>query len=197
MVRGVAKGAFLDVLKELKSCGYRVAAKVLDAQWLGVPQARHRLIFLGVRNDLNLEPVHPKPLSYHYTLRDVLPKQCDDVNPECDITRFAIGREWDRMAHPGTQSEKYFQLVRPALDAACPTLTATGGISGAAAVCHPTERRKFSIAEAKLLSGFPADFKMPGTFKQNYERIGRAVPPVMMSHIAATIRDQILSKVAP
>lgn len=46
-------------VQALKECGYRVKARLLDAQWLGVPQMRQRIIFLGVRNDLGLEPVFP------------------------------------------------------------------------------------------------------------------------------------------
>lgn len=237
LVRGVAKGYFIEILTELKRCGYRVQARVLDASWLGVPQARQRLIFVGVRDDLGVEPVHPKPLPYQYTIADALPHirrvRADrrtstaghgagqivewspnrplatvtsngigndyrgdwTVEAEADISRFAIGKEWDRMGRPGTQSEKYFQLVRPSLDKPCPTITAEGGNTGAAGVTHPTERRKFSIAELKTLSGFPADFVLTGTYAQQWERIGRAVPPVMMSHVAAAVRDHVLSKV--
>lgn len=73
LVKGVAKGQFLDILARLKACGYRVSCRVLDAQWLGVPQARKRTIFIGVREDLGKDPVYPKPLPYRYTLRDALP----------------------------------------------------------------------------------------------------------------------------
>ena len=38
LVKEVAKGYFLDILVALKGCGYRVEARLLDAQWLGVPQ---------------------------------------------------------------------------------------------------------------------------------------------------------------
>ncbi len=228
LVTGQAKGMFLEILKALKAEGYRVSARVLDAQWLGVPQARQRLIFVGVRDDLGIDPVHPRPLPYNYTIRDALPglagigtskgivpadQPCPTIlthgnrytqsertaidlpiEPECDITRFAIGREWDKMGRPGTQSEKYFQLVRPHLDKACPTITAEGGNSGAAGVTHPTERRKFSIAELKLLSGFPADFHLTGTYAQQWERIGRAVPPPLMSHVARAVQEGVLCK---
>jgi len=72
LVKGTAKGYFLRILAELQGCGYRVAARVLDAQWLGVPQARQRLIFVGVRNDLDRAPAHPSPLAYRYTVREAL-----------------------------------------------------------------------------------------------------------------------------
>jgi DNA (cytosine-5)-methyltransferase 1 len=56
------------------------------------------------------------------------------------------------------------------------------------------EKRKLTIAELRRICAFPDDFILLGTYAQQWERLGRAVPPVMMSHIAATIRDKILSK---
>src|SRR5450432_818133 len=73
LVKGTAKGWFIEVLRALKASGYRVKARLLDAQWLGVPQMRQRIIFVGVREDLCLEPVHPEPLRYRYSVRDALP----------------------------------------------------------------------------------------------------------------------------
>lgn len=73
MLKGTAKGYFKMVLAALRSLGYRVEARLLDAQWLGVPQARKRVIFIGVREDIGLGPVFPKPLPYRYTVRDALP----------------------------------------------------------------------------------------------------------------------------
>ncbi len=70
---GKAKGFFLEIKAALEACGYDVGAKVVDAQWLGVPQRRQRLIFMGVRRDLGVTPKYPKPFPYVYTLRDALP----------------------------------------------------------------------------------------------------------------------------
>lgn len=73
LVKGTAKGFFLEILRDLKASGYRVKCKVLDAQWLGVPQMRQRTIFIGVRDDIGIEPVFPLPLPYRYSVRDALP----------------------------------------------------------------------------------------------------------------------------
>lgn len=218
LVKGTAKGYFLEILAALKACGYRVGAKVLDAQWLGVPQSRQRLIFVGVRNDLKGEPQHPAPLPYNYTVRDALPwvrsvrtgpgftqtqSEIDQpmnailvqdpaqtryvVEADADISRYAIGAEWDKLK-PGEQSEKYFSLIRPSLDAPCPAILQTAGNTSAAGVTHPTEKRKFSIAELRRICGFPDDFALTGTYQQQWERLGRAVPPVMMMHIAKAVQ---------
>lgn len=73
MVKGVAKGYFKIVLARMKAAGYRTQARVLDAQWLGVPQQRQRVIFVGIREDLNAEPRFPTPLPYRYSVREALP----------------------------------------------------------------------------------------------------------------------------
>jgi len=226
LIKGAAKGYFLDILAALKAAGpgYRVETRLLDAQWLGVPQARQRLLFVGVRNDLGLAPAFPKPLPYRYAIRDVLPglrvstakggrssgepaptvmshgrrktqsEMTAIIEPETDISRFAVGAEWDKL-NPGGQSERYFQLVRPQADAPSPTITASGGTSSLAGVTHPTERRKFSIAELKRICGFPDDFELTGTYAQQWERLGRAVPPVMMAHVAGAVRDGVLARI--
>lgn len=230
LVKGVAKGFFKITFETLQDCGYRVGAALLDAKWLGVPQSRQRIIFVGVRNDLKREPVFPKPLLYFYTVRDALPwiervrhvtgqttifRQADEfpspsimqsdalrletarlsgggwVEAESDMSRYSVGDEWDKI-NVGERSSKYFQLERPSLDKPCPTITQRGGDASCASVAHPLEKRKFSIAELKRICGFPDDFQLAGTFAQQWERLGRAVPPVMMSHVARTIKTEIL-----
>ena len=72
LVKGVAKGYFKDILKEMKSLGYQVEARLLDAKWLGVPQRRARIIFIGVRDDLSRRPTFPKPLHRQWTVRQAI-----------------------------------------------------------------------------------------------------------------------------
>jgi DNA (cytosine-5)-methyltransferase 1 len=67
--------------------------------------------------------------------------------------------------------------------------SAGGGICGS--VTHPTETADH--AELKRICAFPDDFILTGTYSQQWERLGRAVPPAMMARIAATIRDEILT----
>lgn len=174
LVKGTAKGYFLEILADLKASGYRVTCKVLDAQWLGVPQMRQRTIFVGVREDLWLDPVHPKPLAYRYSVRDALPEILD-------VRQSLFG---------GTDQ-------RSAKDKPCPTVNTLGGIGCSVSSTYwaetATEKRKFTIAELKRICSFPDDFILCGSYSQMWERLGNSVPPVMMKAIAETIRDQILA----
>lgn len=242
LVKGKAIGYFKWIMQELRSKGYRVEAKLLDASWLGVPQARQRLIFIGVRDDLGLDPVFPTPLTYRYTVREVLPnvnkmkfggkphnyQHSDKPSPtvmasdgqtsptayfssggyiethdqvttdpetgrEISITNYAIGPEWDKL-QPGQASKRYFTLVKSHLDAPAQTIVAQGGNVGAAAITHPTQRRKFTLQELRILQSFPPDFQLTGTYEQRWERIGRSVPPLMAKAIAQTISNTILDR---
>ena len=67
------------------------------------------------------------------------------------------------------------------------------GQRGAASVVHPTERRKFSVAELRRLCGFPDDFILTGTYSQQVERLGRAVCPPVTAALGRVIAEQILS----
>ena len=60
LVKGAMRVIFVECLKELKASGYRVRARLLNVAYFGVPQARKRVIFVGVREDLGIEPSHPR-----------------------------------------------------------------------------------------------------------------------------------------
>lgn len=60
MIKGKMKLIFAEILRELKSCGYQVKAMLLNAMHYNVPQSRQRMIFIGVREDLEIEPSFPK-----------------------------------------------------------------------------------------------------------------------------------------
>ena len=328
LIKGVAKGYFIEILKALKESGYRVECRVLDAQWLGVPQCRQRTIFVGVREDLceahGVGPVHPKPLPYRYSVREACPwigkavhdtsgkmgggvnsysagevidrpspaipiviaglntrhfavedakpilkmgaygffpgrevdltsepapsvaatglgsygydlenvnqeiiplppsilkaegafaahnvdpnEPCPTVTcaspgndlavshaagPETDISRYAIGEEWDKLK-PGEQSDRYFNLVKADPKLPCPAILAGHGSGSIASVTHPTEKRKFTIAELRRIGSFPDDYVLCGNYSDQWARIGNSVPPIMAFWVARTIRDQVL-----
>jgi DNA (cytosine-5)-methyltransferase 1 len=86
-VKGTAKGYFKRILAALREPGYRVSCRVLDAQWLGVPQMRQRTIFVGVRDDLGIEPAHPEPFGYRYSVQDA----CSHIAYQGDNGGFGKG----------------------------------------------------------------------------------------------------------
>jgi DNA (cytosine-5)-methyltransferase 1 len=241
LVKGTAKGYFKEILRALEGAGpgYVVRARLLDAQWLGVPQARQRVIFVGMRKDLGVEPEHPAPLSYRYSLREALPwigptarvvhdtsgafgagDVTDRPSPAITVGAhsvnslhfkvfaplppteeelqgtsfegYALEAEWRRL-QPGEGSDKYLNLRRAHPDEPCPTVTATGGSNpGTAGVAHPSEPRKFTIPELRRVCSFPHDFVLTGSYAEQWERCGRAVPPLMMRAVARAVAGVLL-----
>ena len=178
LVRGTAKGYFLEILKAMQACGYTVEARLLDAQWLGVPQARERLIFVGVRKDLRMAPAFPEPLRWRYGVRDALPH---------------IVRQGDNGPF-GKGSMRSATVPSPTIGAG----PASGNNRAPPSFVEDKEgeRRKLTIDELKAICSFPADFELTGSYNQQWERLGRAVPPVMMSRIAAGIREMLQAAAA-
>jgi DNA (cytosine-5)-methyltransferase 1 len=193
MIKGCMKQAYLTIIAELRACGYRTRGEVLNAMYFNVPQSRERVIIIGVRNDLGIEPTHPKPQTWPVTVREAF-AGLTGSEPDADISRFAIGKEWARLG-PGKKSAKYLNLVRAAWDKPSPTITkGVGKTRSLASVTHPTECRKYSIAEARRVASFPDEFGFAGTWGESLERIGNSVPPNLMRAIAEHIRTEILDK---
>jgi DNA (cytosine-5)-methyltransferase 1 len=59
-------------------------------------------------------------------------------------------------------------------------------------IIHPDRERYISLPEAKRLTGFPDDFKLPGR-KLGIGLVGNSVPPPLMRAIALHVRERILS----
>jgi DNA (cytosine-5)-methyltransferase 1 len=176
LVRGTAKGYFLEILAQLRECGYKVRAQVLGAQWLGVPQMRERLFFVGVRDDVQGEPVFPSPQTFNYFVADVLP----------NVLSMKYGGTKDnwRLARSN---------VAPTVVACGGSISPTGYFSGAAYVIDKMthSKRRLTIDEVRVLCSFPADFVLTGTFEQQWERMGRSVPPLLMRALALRIQGEL------
>lgn len=195
LVKGTAKGYFKIILAAMKESGYNVTCRILNSCWLGVPQIRQRTIFVGTRNDLKVMPAHPEPLPYCYTIAESL----EDV-PEDSLFRSLT---------PGTRVHDYWEASKPGdqfnkiskkrrgTDALYSHIKISPArqantITQVCTMYHWSQPRSLTIAELKRVSGFPDDFILTGSFNKQWERIGRAVPPVMMSHVASTIQADIL-----
>lgn len=196
LVKGDSKGHFNIFLRQFKDCGYNVKAKLMNAANYGVPQARQRIVFIGVRNDLGLEPVYPEPQSRKISLKEAFADimNSEDDLMEVDISRYAI---YDALkkTNVGAKSEKYMSLKKEDQNKPARTLTATSAALNAASICH-WDNRKFTIPELKAIGSFPQSWKCVGkNYQEKAEGIGRAVPPKMMEAIARTIKTEILEKI--
>ena len=174
LVRGVALGYFKRILAALKAPGYAVEARLLDAQWLGIPQARKRLVFVGVRSDLGLTPAFPRPLPERYPLAEVCP----------DVVRVEA------------RGYGHYHVLDDATKLPARTIAASGysSVGGYDLICGDGSRRQFTLDEVKAVCSFPPDYVLTGSYREGWTRLGNSVPPLMMRAVAAVVRDEILAK---
>lgn len=199
LIKGTAKGYFKLILNELKDCGYNVKAAVLNSKYLGVPQSRERLIFIGVRNDLGLEPVFPKPKDFYYTFLDAIPEK-EIKGEHYPLNKSGKLYQAYLTTKQGDTFEKAWETLYGKKSAfthrklsykePSPTL-----LQGAQDKYHPEFPRSLTINEAKRIQSLPDDFILTGNFTKQWERIGRMVPPIMMKEISDTIRREVLCKI--
>ena len=190
LIMGKSKGYFNLFLREFKKLNYNVKASLLDASYLGVPQMRKRVFIIGVRKDLDKQPVFPKKqkrlivkdvYDRNYPIEDEAKKLSPSYLPYLNNLK------------QGEQPQKtFFNLKRNHLLRPSYTITATYG-SGAC-VMHPFENRHMSIGELKDICSFPQDYKLLGSYRDKCERLGRSVPPNMMKNIVLTLKKEVFNE---
>lgn len=196
MVLGKMKLVFAEIMRALKSAGYRVSARVLDAQYFNVPQRRKRMIFIGVREDLGIDPTHPKPLAkpipIGHAVADLPIDATRTLNEQAYFywVKLKPGQTFAKV-HPkghwfnGTKVDP----MKPA-----PTVTKTCmPAGGGAGLFHWKYPRILNMAELKRIASFPDSFVFRGDFKEQWARIGNSVPPNFMRGIAEHIYQTVLS----
>ena len=193
MTMGIAKSVLSNYANKIIQLGYDVNVEVLDSRYFETATSRQRVFIIGIRKDLNKKASHPKPFSKPMTfseavknvkiekeLRQKLLTQL--ANPE--LKQFHIIKQ----VKQGETCQKYdpkgnyFTTRRAHMHKPMPTVT-----THYMDIIHPIEHRPLTINELKACSSFSPSFKIVGSYSQQYERIGRAVPPNLMKHLAQHI----------
>ncbi len=194
-------GSALKIIREeLATLGYYVIFGLVNCADYGVPQKRHRVIFIGSRDAENIfipSPTHSEEGTQGTEKWVTLDHAIGPLRAsEHEILAFAddrikllgqlkAGQNWTHLPK---------RLQRTALGAAAdtwggrsgfcrrlswaepaPTLT-TDPTGRATTLCHPDEVRPLSVKEYAKLQQFPDDWQFSGSTAQKYVQIGNAVP---------------------
>ena len=196
MVKGKMKLIFVEILRELKAAGYRVSARLLNAMYFHVPQSRERMIFIGVREDLGVEPSHPRAQGRPVTVREAT-EGLSQVSVRVMSSRAR--QLWQKIprGRNGTVASgpnKDFSLFKVNPLDACPTIRkeqTTGN-----GLMHWDEARWLSMEEMARIGSFPDRYRWISP-ESAVNRIGNSVPPLFMRAIAQHIRAEILERFNP
>ena len=196
-IRSANQGkAFEKILEDMVSTGYRIYPNLYKFEQYGVPQARHRMIIVGIREDLPYEFKIPSIIPYKDI--DVTCKTAIEVPPiSVDAANNELTRQSrvvvERLKHikPGenafnadlpdelklnVKGAKISQIYKR-LDPNKPSYTVTGSGGGGTHIYHYSEPRALTNRERARLQTFPDDFVFEGSKESVRKQIGMAVPP--------------------
>ena len=187
--------AMLSILDDL---GYRVAHRVLRAQYLDVPQKRERLVIIAVRKDLDMPIYFPKETDYTISMREALtdvplslgqeyPKRKREVmemvpaggywrDLPIDVQKAYMGGSY-YLGGGKTGMARRLSWDEPSLTLTCsPAQKQTER-------CHPVETRPLTVREYARIQTFPDEWQFQGSTNIQYKQIGNAVPVNLGYHV--------------
>ena len=187
--------AFQKIQEDLKAAGYRIYPNLYKFEQYGVPQARHRVIIVGIREDLSYEFKIPSSESYKdidVTCRNAIenpPIAKDAFNNELTKQSEKVVRRL-KCIKPGQNAftadlPKELQLkvkgakisqIYKRLDPEKPAYTVTGSGGGGTHMYHYSEPRALTNRERARLQTFPDSYVFEGSKESVRKQIGMAVP---------------------
>ena len=187
--------AFAKILAELRDAGYKITPHLYKFEEYGIPQARHRIIIVGIRNDLDVEFRVPSTTPYKSIdncCRTAIESPTIPVNaPNNELTKQSpIVVERLKYIKPGenaftanlpvelqlnVKGAKISQIYKR-LDPNKPAYTVTGSGGGGTHIYHWSEPRALTNRERARLQTFPDTFEFVGSKESVRKQIGMAVP---------------------
>ena len=187
--------AFTKILEELLGAGYRITPNLYKFEEYGLPQARHRIIIIGIRNDIDVEYRVPSTAPYAdidnscRTAIEVPPIPADAPNNEPTkqsktvVERLKLIKPGQNAFTADLPPELQLNIkgarisqIYKRLDPSKPSYTVTGSGGGGTHMYHWSESRALTNRERARLQTFPDDYVFLGSKEDVRKQIGMAVP---------------------
>lgn len=170
---------------------YRIAYRLVKAQYHDVPQKRERLLIMGVRSDVGKQLFFPRERDYIVTLWDAIGDRPKSRGQEYPAKKKAVlelvppGGYWKDL--PDDVAREYMgasyflgggktgMARRLSWDEPSLTLTCSPAQKQTER-CHPAETRPLNVREYARIQTFPDDWTFAGSVGAAYKQIGNAVP---------------------
>lgn len=186
-------GATLQrIFGDMIDAGYRIYPHYYRFEQYGVPQTRHRMIVIGIKEDIDVEfkipstaPYFGADVSAETALREI-PKWA--ANQERTRQSKAVverlghippgGNAWhaDVPEHLQIKTKTKLSSIYRRLDPSKPSYTVTGSGGGGTHIYHWSEPRALTNRERARLQTFPDSFYFHGSKESVRKQIGMAVP---------------------
>ncbi|MGC6530634.1 MAG: DNA cytosine methyltransferase [Candidatus Puniceispirillaceae bacterium] len=207
--------AFSQILTEMIDAGYDIAPHKYRFEEYGIPQARHRIIIVGIKKSLGIKFKVPAPTGVTRTARQALENIPIDASHQ-ELTKQSK-QVVERLRHikPGENAwnaniPEHLKLNVPRtklshiykrIDPAKPSYTVTGSGGGGTHMYHWDEPRALTNRERARLQTFPDWFHFTGSKESIRKQIGMAIPPegmrLICNALLSSLNDGIYNFVEP
>ena len=193
--------ALKKIESEMREAGYTINTHKYKFEEYGLPQARHRIIIVGFRNDLAISYEIPGTTKKRLSARDAL-RDIPNSAPNQEFTRQSA-QVVERLGYikPGDNAwssdiperlrlnvlNTKLSNIYKRLDPNKPAYTVTGSGGGGTHMYHWEEPRALTNRERARLQTFPDWFKFCGTKESVRKQIGMAIPPMGIKFICDSI----------
>jgi DNA (cytosine-5)-methyltransferase 1 len=172
--------ALQTIQDDFARVGYTSHVWEVRAQYHGVPQARHRLFLIFVRNDISSVSIKaPVPSERAATARDAIADLLLPRNRK--VPNQSQYFKAARAARGHGQGDERTPLDGPAY-----TIRAN---SRSRVQFHYSRPRRLTVRECARLQSFPDNFIFPFAATANMKLIGNAVPPVLAHAVAQSVEQ--------
>ena len=203
-IRSAGSDDFQIILRDMKESGYKLVSNLYKSELYGVPQTRHRVIIVGIRDDIDVTFHVPDPALYTdedisartalsgitsqmpnseiRKLSDTVVRRLSYIMPGQNVWQAEVSGELPEELRIKTRT-KISQIYRK-LDPDKPSYTITAAGGGGTFGYHWTDR-ELSNRERARIQTFPDDYEFVGKYSSVRKQIGMAVP-CKLSHIVTT-----------
>lgn len=189
LIKGEAWSYVQRIYKHLHEIGYKVKHWLLKGQFMGVPQTRHRVFFIALRNDIDFD-LEYLDMSFNYepiTYGEIKEGTMKPLRENTDYRRLTL----EALPHEKSiadvnmrlhKKNSGFQTYLINDESIIPTLRSKPDVIDRNAVAYIT---KETIRNAQT---FPSDYKfIPDTTANVGYICGMSVPPVMIKRIVTRL----------
>lgn len=183
----------------MKQIGYDIHLEALKGSLYGVPNEKKWAFIIGVRKDIGIKPVFPEAIdlnvSTKYAIEHLLTENPDvKVNPnrlELVKNHFYSGITLKEAKNIAIELDLPIQPALYRRDRWEEPFYPIHGTN--TRPFHPLLDRLLSVNEAKKLQTFPEGYILTNNPSFNWKEIWSSVPPILIKHIAKTLKKDILN----